>query len=144
MKNNNVKVLIPYQQGSLFRRFRFYGCRSCSSLNPLSAGKSFQTLSFKDPAGANEVLIPYQQGSLFRHKRNNHRAAIMSLNPLSAGKSFQTATARTWLRLMSLNPLSAGKSFQTTWHTASIIDAIVLIPYQQGSLFRHFSWTTKI
>ena len=60
-------------------------------LNPLSAGRSFQT----DEAGVKTtgtlVLIPYQQGGLFRPIVNfAMRKACFSLNPLSAGRSFQT------------------------------------------------------
>ncbi len=59
-------VLIPYLQGSLFRRsINICGC--CTrSLNPLSTGKSVQTISFCVYGRHISVLIPYLQGSLFR------------------------------------------------------------------------------
>ena len=38
------KVLIPYQQGGLFRRYAAVKSFVANSLNPLSAGRSFQTL----------------------------------------------------------------------------------------------------
>ena len=60
-------VLIPYQQGSLFR-----------------------LLFFVVPLVIIYVLIPYQQGSLFRRRVDNLESQVWSLNPLSAGKSFQT------------------------------------------------------
>ena len=62
-----VIVLIPYQQGSLFRRKKL------------------------DKAKARlKVLIPYQQGSLFRPSGTSYNIKELRLNPLSAGKSFQT------------------------------------------------------
>ena len=60
-------VLIPYQQGSLFR------------LQQPMMGMQPQF-----------VLIPYQQGSLFRLISSLIPDIDMRLNPLSAGKSFQT------------------------------------------------------
>ena len=61
------KVLIPYQQGSLFRQ---------ELLEQLNATST--------------VLIPYQQGSLFRRKSIVVMTLARGLNPLSAGKSVQT------------------------------------------------------
>ena len=62
---------------------------------------------------------------------------IVSLNPLSAGRSFQTEAYRldepTWF---GLNPLSAGRSFQTPSRVSMFATPHVLIPYQQGGLFR--------
>ena len=60
------KVLIPYQQGSLFRLISSNKRQRTKGLNPLSAGKSVQTVP---------VL-----------KENIDEC----LNPLSAGKSVQT------------------------------------------------------
>ncbi len=60
------------------------------SLNPLSAGKSFQTDGAGSNGGNSYVLIPYQQGSPFRQLESEIPLSAISLNPLSAGKSFQT------------------------------------------------------
>ena len=38
-----MRVLIPYQQGSLFRLILGANTENCMRLNPLSAGKSVQT-----------------------------------------------------------------------------------------------------
>ena len=84
------------------------------SLNPLSAGRSFQTNTFRILVAGGRVLIPYQQGGLFRRRTNRYGGSRISLNPLSAGRSFQTQ--RNGMRvvvLLGLNPLSAGRSFQT-------------------------------
>ena len=62
-------VLIPYQQGSLFRPTHLEGPHRIGCLNPLSAGKSFQTTLAAGTLATSTVLIPYQQGSLFRHIR---------------------------------------------------------------------------
>ncbi len=84
-------------------------------LNPLSAGRSFQTLGLQYMLRLTSVLIPYQQGGLFRLKYDSRTYKYRTgLNPLSAGRSFQTK----YLLLakqdqLGLNPLSAGRSFQT-------------------------------
>ena len=60
-----------------------------------------------------------------------------SLNPLSAGKSVQTTCYLTdTCKPTGLNPLSAGKSVQTGSNAVVVGTPVVLIPYQQGSLFR--------
>ena len=59
-------VLIPYQQGGLLRHNRLMMGTRFVVLNPLSAGRSFQTLS-------SALVQP-----------------TFCLNPLSAGRSFQT------------------------------------------------------
>ena len=59
-------VLIPYQQGGLFRPYSFYNVVMKVSLNPLSAGRSFQTYESNVNVDLLNVLIPYQQGGLFR------------------------------------------------------------------------------
>ena len=59
-------VLIPYQQGSLFRRSLGCDLHTGVCLNPLSAGKSVQTEEKMDADGT------------------------VRLNPLSTGKSVQT------------------------------------------------------
>ena len=62
-----VLVLIPYQQGGLFRRREVgEGDWKMERLNPLSAGRSFQTDEMGRDITIVEVLIPYQQGGLFR------------------------------------------------------------------------------
>ena len=60
----------------------------------------------------------------------------MRLNPLSAGRSFQTKLTNVVTYLLCLNPLSAGRSFQTSTLPGNIATPTVLIPYQQGGLFR--------
>ena len=60
-------VLIPYQQGGLFRLWQSLILVKLVRLNPLSAGRSFQT-----------SLV------------NSACKYGYSLNPLSAGRSFQT------------------------------------------------------
>ena len=59
-------VLIPYQQGGLFRRLLRFTNRSSQRLNPLSTGRSFQT----------EKCFVVLDATC--------------LNPLSTGRSFQT------------------------------------------------------
>ena len=66
-----------------------------NSLNPLSAGKSFQT---DTGTGIDQ---------------------LRRLNPLSAGKSFQTLAGPNPRYKNGLNPLSAGKSFQTRYDELS-------------------------
>ena len=41
------------------------------------------------------------------------------------------------MNLVRLNPLSAGRSFQTPQNELQSLMGYVLIPYQQGGLFRH-------
>ena len=85
------------------------------SLNPLSAGRSFQT-----------------------DASNPLHSKLIGLNPLSAGRSFQTKGMTQYTRVFnSLNPLSAGRSFQTITYGGIKAYNYVLIPYQQGGLFRH-------
>ena len=60
-------------------------------LNPLSAGRSFQTSNVPEEQWRKRVLIPYQQGGLFRLGVSYKLVSGASLNPLSAGRSFQTA-----------------------------------------------------
>ena len=91
-------VLIPYQQGGLFRLVRLVNEDNYQCLNPLSAGRSFQTLVEKCCLGRGYVLIPYQQGGLFRRSRSNHNQPQYSLNPLSAGRSFQTYSVTQFAR----------------------------------------------
>ena len=84
------------------------------SLNPLSAGRSFQTETHQADGSVKKVLIPYQQGGLFRLSSARTETAFNCLNPLSAGRSFQTCSFTVIrVRACSLNPLSAGRSFQT-------------------------------
>ena len=59
-------------------------------LNPLSTGRSFQTISLAREEGAEIVLIPYQQGGLFRPTFQWVIGGRSCLNPLSTGRSFQT------------------------------------------------------
>ena len=59
-------VLIPYLQGSLFRPKVSMKEAQKEGLNPLSTGKSVQTLSYL------------------------HHELLVGLNPLSTGKSVQT------------------------------------------------------
>ena len=61
-----LNVLIPYQQGGLFRQKLYVLITPLQCLNPLSAGRSFQTSSDAAYARLVSVLIPYQQGGLFR------------------------------------------------------------------------------
>ena len=93
-------------------------------------------------------LIPYQQGSLFRPFRAVHTSLLGSVlipyfTPSSKQcfserlrKSVQTNASYLFSGQDRLNPLSAGKSVQTVrdFHQDNLIK--VLIPYQQGSLFR--------
>ena len=155
------EVLIPYQQGGLFRPSPYWVGRHQWCLNPLSAGRSFQTLVPRinwnadvslNPLSAGRsfqtiknglmvlsqtVLIPYQQGGLFRRSFQRCNCSDNRLNPLSAGRSFQTFdVVDTNLDSISLNPLSAGRSFQTRRILSNVTHASVLIPYQQGGLFR--------
>ena len=59
-------VLIPYQQGYVFRLTSSNSCGRTVSLNPLSAGVCLQTLNNDVGVSALNVLIPYQQGYVFR------------------------------------------------------------------------------
>ena len=45
---DKMKVLIPYLQGSLFRRMTNLVYLNSNSLNPLSTGKSVQTIDVLD------------------------------------------------------------------------------------------------
>ena len=63
-------VLIPYQQGGLFRLKLMHHEVRAIGLNPLSAGRSFQTNKVAGGVNVSAVLIPYQQGGLFRLIQN--------------------------------------------------------------------------
>ena len=67
-------------------------------LNPLSTGKSVQTLHASVDIANRYVLIPYLQGSLFRLVITNQTQGNLSLNPLSTGKSVQTKKMRELLK----------------------------------------------
>ena len=82
-------------------------------LNPLSTGKSVQTLTIGIVYQSIAVLIPYLQGSLFRLFTNAEMITRLSLNPLSTGKSVQTDLFNKMQMKECLNPLSTGKSVQT-------------------------------
>ncbi len=70
-------------------------------LNPLSTGKSVQTLS-------NMVVI----------------SLTKRLNPLSTGKSVQTWAKLSDVRKLRLNPLSTGKSVQT--YQTSLLTLVIV------------------
>ena len=64
-------------------------------LNPLSAGRSFQTLTRQAEEAARQVLIPYQQGGLFRRKHFTGGVRISKvLIPYQQGGLFRLTATR--------------------------------------------------
>ena len=106
-------------------------------LNPLSTGKSVQTVEASatvllqmvlipylhgslfrpDVVGSifNKifVLIPYLQGSLFRHRAAKGRGRKSVLIPYLQGSLFRPTRLLLLHSVSCLNPLSTGKSVQT-------------------------------
>ena len=114
-----LEVLIPYQQGGLFRPYKFAGTLNLTVvLIPYQQGGLFRLWTSSCYIIHGGVLIPYQQGGLFRLIMQLLKVTVKVLIPYQQGGLF-----RHWYKtdinqyVIGLNPLSAGRSFQTLQNT---------------------------
>ena len=75
--------------GGLFRPMKFLSWILFKCLNPLSAGRSFQTCTLINPEHSPNVLIPYQQGGLFRRTPDRNTRMSYVLIPYQQGGLFR-------------------------------------------------------
>ena len=165
---NHYHVLIPFVQGSVFRRsscsyqrriyclnpFRTGQCLSTKtdvfipfqtgSLNPFRTGQCLST--FKGIVGAVEllVLIPFVQGSVFRLKSLFVTLNLLSLNPFRTGQCLSTSNPHTGVApINGLNPFRTGQCLSTAAKIHIKAEIKVLIPFVQGSVFRRILGAEK-
>ena len=67
-----------------------------------------------------------------------------SLNPFGTGQGLSTVNLLDSRSLSSLNPFGTGQGLSTSWERAVQVSSLVLIPLEQGKVFRLRGWFSAL